>query len=100
MHKPPWVNLFSTVNVTFCFHCQCHLCGFAGRRAFQAKCSARSVTTHSQAESTVFNDRLITVIDTPGIPDLDTKFLLLTGLDVASDRVVKVLGMAVKQSNS
>ncbi|KAL0053179.1 hypothetical protein WJX82_002128 [Trebouxia sp. C0006] len=40
-----------------------------GRRAFQAKCSARSVTTHSQAESTVFNDRLITVIDTPGLFD-------------------------------
>ncbi|KAA6419730.1 MAG: hypothetical protein FRX49_10263 [Trebouxia sp. A1-2] len=40
-----------------------------GRRAFQAKCSARSVTTHSQAESTVFNDRLITVVDTPGLFD-------------------------------
>ena len=38
----------------------------AGRRAFQAKCSARSVTTHSQADSTVFNGRSITVIDTPG----------------------------------
>jgi len=54
------------------------------------------VTTHSQAESTVFNDRLITVIDTPGIADLDIDFLLLTGLDVASDCVVRVLGMAVK----
>ena len=39
----------------------------AGRRAFQAKCSARSVTTHSQAETTVLNGRPITVIDTPGI---------------------------------
>lgn len=40
-----------------------------GRRAFQARCSARSVTTHSQAESTVFNGRPITVIDTPGLFD-------------------------------
>lgn len=40
-----------------------------GRRAFQAKCSARSVTTHSQADSTVFNGRSITVIDTPGLFD-------------------------------
>ena len=69
--RPPWQDQPA-------FHCQRHLCGFAGRRAFQAKCSARSVTTHSQAESTVFNDRLITVIDTPGIADLDTDFLLLT----------------------
>lgn len=40
-----------------------------GRRAFQAKCSARSVTTHSQAESTVLNGRTVTVIDTPGLFD-------------------------------
>ncbi len=47
-------------------HCLCQASMCAGRRAFQAKCSARPVTTHSQAESTVLNDRTITVIDTPG----------------------------------
>ncbi len=49
------------------------------------------MTTHSQAESTVFNDRLITVIDTPGISDLEVDFLLLTGLDIASDCVVRAV---------
>ncbi len=52
------------------------------------------MTTHSQAESTVFNDRLITVIDTPGISDLEVDFLLLTGLDIASDCVVRAVIVA------
>ena len=52
------------------------------------------MTTHSQAESTVFNDRLITVIDTPGTADWDVNFLLLTALDVASECLVTAVMVA------